>query len=1240
MMNRFQMGRDANDAEQAGNGLGGDMGGNFRSFLAGPSAQHPASGFTSDPLELANASAEIRARQQALSSGPRASSHAAPRPHAIPGGAIASQRGQTGRFPHRSDHEANVSALREQIKQELAQLRGDLKTSSANNMAPKIDGELSALRGELAQIRNMVASHGGPQRQDQWNKLTRSMDTFNAHPPAAKSDIALLRDELAEMRAIVATSAREDSMRQLSATYADLAQRVDRNTAATKDDAARQALARLIQQVDATQVAVESLPSTRHLSNVEARIDGLGSSLEKVLGSRAEIDSNMLSALEGRLSQMADSIARLDANSHAMPDEQAVVLQRLEQRIANLAGQVQSSPSSDGQPLLEAMDAIGQRLDGLAAYEPAQRHQVDLIAQRLDDLSARLDQVSDAPTQSDALETILTQVSALQSKIDDASPRNMLPTLEQRLDSINQGLDRVATRPIEPDFSAIESQMQRMAAQIDGFASQDISSLEASVREMHQKLDTMPEAGPFDDLTGNRLERQISELASQLENSAAPQPADPARLAQLESQIANISALLNETNQHAQSVTEAMAPALAIGGADTAMAARFDALEERLSSQQASLLDAARQAAHEVASNQATGNDNSELLLKLAEDLDRLHVTAAETSDGTRQTFDAVHITLEKIVERLEQLELGGQPAATSTPAHAAAPAREMAVAEAAESNALLNAFGETQPPAMPRAAPFDSFDDLKTVDAPGLESDLPAGTDTPLEPGQMPQFGAQSEAAPLPPGVGTGNANDGMDFIAAARRAARAAADEAAPTDAPAVLAGDKPTRKSKKAKRAGQKAEGKTGASRVRRPIILASAAMLLALAAFKFAPAITGILSSEPEVAKTQVEPSAAMAEVADAAQNLDTDANGEGAEGVADAVARVIPIEPAATSDVAPVSQQSQAQVRDQLPAQAAQQTSATPIIAPELADNVGSASLRQAASEGNPAAMFEVALRYTEGRVVDKDSQMAFQWYQKAAEAGLAPAQFRLANFLEKGLGTEQDYDAAIMWYERAVQAGNARAMHNLAVLHTEETAGGQKVAEATKLFRDAAELGVRDSQFNLGIMYGRGLGVDLDLAESYKWFALAARAGDTEAAEKRDQVANAMLPEDLDKARIAAQAWQAKPLIEDANTVNIPVEWSADSPGATASNGAALSPAGISGETTGGIAIDSGNIARDTQSALLALGYAIGTADGLIGPKTSSAIQDFETRMGLPVTGQPSPALLQSMLSVAAGING
>jgi len=55
----------------------------------------------------------------------------------------------------------------------------------------------------------------------------------------------------------------------------------------------------------------------------------------------------------------------------------------------------------------------------------------------------------------------------------------------------------------------------------------------------------------------------------------------------------------------------------------------------------------------------------------------------------------------------------------------------------------------------------------------------------------------------------------------------------------------------------------------------------------------------------------------------------------------------------------------------------------------------------------------------------------------------------------------------------------------------------------------------------------------------------------------------------------------------------------------------------------------------DTQEALLALGYEIGEIDGVIGRGTRAAIKEFQKAQGIPVTGKPSPKLIQSMRKVA-----
>jgi hypothetical protein len=54
---------------------------------------------------------------------------------------------------------------------------------------------------------------------------------------------------------------------------------------------------------------------------------------------------------------------------------------------------------------------------------------------------------------------------------------------------------------------------------------------------------------------------------------------------------------------------------------------------------------------------------------------------------------------------------------------------------------------------------------------------------------------------------------------------------------------------------------------------------------------------------------------------------------------------------------------------------------------------------------------------------------------------------------------------------------------------------------------------------------------------------------------------------------------------------------------------------------------------RSTQVELIRLGYLHDTADGFIGPKTRTAISNFEQSKGLPADGSPSPTLLAKLQS-------
>src|SRR5690606_42033687 len=160
-------------------------------------------------------------------------------------------------------------------------------------------------------------------------------------------------------------------------------------------------------------------------------------------------------------------------------------------------------------------------------------------------------------------------------------------------------------------------------------------------------------------------------------------------------------------------------------------------------------------------------------------------------------------------------------------------------------------------------------------------------------------------------------------------------------------------------------------------------------------------------------------------------------------------------------------------------------------------------------------------------------------------------------------------------------------------------------------FQEAADLGVKDSQFNLGILAAKGVGMPQNLEESYKWFSLVGKAGDKDAATKRDEIAKALRPEQLERARAAATLWKARPLNEAANSVDIPEAWQ-DAPMTTAS-------------------IDMKKAVQNIQRILNKNGYDAGSADGIMGERTKNAIKAFQADNGLEPTGEVDEKLVQAL---------
>jgi len=126
---------------------------------------------------------------------------------------------------------------------------------------------------------------------------------------------------------------------------------------------------------------------------------------------------------------------------------------------------------------------------------------------------------------------------------------------------------------------------------------------------------------------------------------------------------------------------------------------------------------------------------------------------------------------------------------------------------------------------------------------------------------------------------------------------------------------------------------------------------------------------------------------------------------------------------------------------------------------------------------------------------------------------------------------------------------------------------------------------------------------------------LAAKSGDKDATEKRDFIADAIRPDQLEEAKKLVESWQALTPEASVNDIVIPDSWKANQPVIA-------------------LLTDRQSIAQ-VQDLLTKVGFDAGPADGVIGKKTKSAIVAFRSRSGLPVTDQVDTELMEALKAVA-----
>lgn len=1070
------------------------------------------------------------------------------------------------------------------------------------NLSAQANTQLDALQRDMAEMKAMVlqvSRQAVPQGSNgemagDLRRIADGITRLQQTTPDPESHLDEVAAELHQMRQAILGMADDrhaldpqSLARSIEEGYAQIAARLetamDRRPAA--DAGENRQMIQMAEHIAAMRDLVENLPLHIPVDAMSGRLDQIGEAISQLAGKGEYSLQKNFRQLEDRLDEVSRALVAVSVSPGGSDNDG---IDRIEARLSQLARLFEGTIGSDHHG--ELAD-----ISGTAA--------LDEINRQLQALSGRLD--TSAP---------------------DAGYQDQWgPAILDRIDEISKHLAAKSGTPVEPGSTEslsnlILSELADLAARMDGFS--------------HGGLTTT--AVP--DSAFGVIENQLAVLVDridQLAGAAAAQPFGDERLSSLEHTLGDIASRLQTVSSD---------------GVDfSPLAERLDNIEQQVSISRDMAMDAAAQAAeramqmagHSAGQFSQSGPD-PQLLEQLSREIQGLDQQARELAGRNADGLESIRQLLQAIGTRVEGIEADIREATASEPQSYRDDAANRGIDEPGPAEHYARSPDQAaMNSGNPVAARFDRAGDTAAVSWPHAdETGLPPGMaqvnapeveDIPLEPGSgVPDLAALVRDASQRRRAGAAAESERsegpQDFMAAARRAAQMAAQQSASAS---LAAKPHAMAKVKSAIAVPSFIAGN-------RKLLIAAAAVVLILAAA--VPLVTRYFAGEAQVVDMQ---SGVVPQSSDAEAKTKIAGGAEPSAALPQATLAQTPVvkpvedpagEPEAKASLEANPSTSAPAAAPQI---AADQVAASPAAAPDtaLADipevpqDTGNPVLRDAASAGDPSALFEIARRYTDGEGVDRDLAKAAIWYEASARSGSAPAQYRYANFLEKGHGVALDVEKAAVWYQRAAEQGNALAMHNLAVIHTSGLIGGKPdMDSALGWFHKAAELGVKDSQVNLGIIYAKGLGVETDLVIAYKWLSVAARGGDSDAASKRDTLAAAMRPEQLEKARAESELWKPGALDPIANVAVVLPEWK---------NGAGQSAATPAPSQSPATQATREMVAK-VQALLAGKGYDPGPADGQIGARTRDAVKAFQKKAGMPVNGEITGELLEKLASNAA----
>ncbi|CAN7623244.1 peptidoglycan-binding protein [Aminobacter sp. LjRoot7] len=956
------------------------------------------------------------------------------------------------------------------IAGELRALREEMR----HQMSTGLQREFDLLRKDIDRASQSGAV--GSQAVELGLELERLSGAI--HTLAERSDdksVNTLRLELEQVRRSLGDLAREETVLSVDRRWDDFDRRwdefADRMSADVRQRPEDPALAALAGRLEQINDAVNNLPESLSLLSIEDKVRTLAGAVEQFVRQRDSHGDEMFSLIDERLDEISRAIVASTVAAQT-PHFNPEPFERIEVRIAALAHQIEEITSE--QPTAEIIDRL------------------NVLSERVDDIAQR----SDIPEQ--AVERLTRQISLIADKIErtPAAPDAGLifQGIEQRFDALADVFERrqgdafehgnVLFRDLERRLEDLGERLDRQAAQPAADHSGIMEAIDARFTAFAQRLESN-RPDPANEFAMRGLEARLDDISNRLEISAAQVSSiDPDLIRGLEAQVSELSNHLARPGSPLPEFED--------------IRPRLEEIERSISGNHHALVEAARKAAEDAVRSFSGSTAETAAVTGLAQDLKALEALTRRSDERNGKTFEAIHDTLLKIVDRLGSIETHEAPALVEAP-----PA---SVAE------LLSTTMLSPPPK------------LSLSETPSLEPEAPA---------------------PLPEAPHTfgRRASDRPDDDRSARSPAQAAAEAAA---AVAALDGVRAEKKEQKPARTSmlsglaraftsKKAKPQPAAVEVAEPVVEAPAPGMALdtpldpkianrpLEPGSGAPDLNAIMrrvrdergetvrANEPDASKSDFIAAARRAAQAAAAE-ADAAKRSSDLKGPVRALRIGDLIKSRRKSVLMAVGAVMLALAGMQLgkaflsdPIQTASVTVApatslpakTATVAPAKPVEVAAAPVRNvdkpetaSASVSEPEQIAEASTdQLPADAALDKTSTQSIPAQPVTTET-IKPS-VTPAAFMPEAVGPEA--------LRQAANAGDAKALYEMGSRYAEARGANADMKAASQWYEKAAELGFAPAQYRIGNMYEKGTGVERDAIKAKTWYQLAAAQGNASA---------------------------------------------------------------------------------------------------------------------------------------------